>query len=564
MLKSTRILSCAMILSSLYLISCDEEYDLTKDINTDITIGNQFRIPAGHSDTIYLSRIIDESETLTENNGIYEVTSTGNTNTQIDPLDEVQIHNFTPVLENININIPSSGTVPDGTKVEAGKVSSTGNYDVYEELPKEVEYLYCADFKGGKASTYLRLTLGNIPGGVQNVTLSNFTMTFPDFMRLENGSNLFGPGDIVLDAANPVAQYEINVQLLEIPRDQQGRYIVTESTGTKYLRITDALEITADASLTLGGSLAANSVEVQFEYFMTEETANLNQIAGVFNTTANITSEISIDDIPDFLRSENTSLEPQEIYLYLDLDNPVNITGDINLDMKSINETQANSASVDVTVQPAAMNKILISNFNASAGEYTTVVEPDLTNLFRFVPDKIEINSNDLTLTSRDNSQMMALGQRYDISADYRAVVPFKFNNLNIEYTDTIDNLLSDLEDVADKTDRLIVKATGVTNIPTDMVTAVKLYDIYGDELYGINVNVDKFKFKAAAGGQESINELELELTEMEGSDDLERLEKIVYTVTATSMSNVTLRPKQYLLVKNIFIEIPNGINLSL
>ena len=46
MLKSTRILSCAMILSSLYLISCDEEYDLTKDINTDITIGNQFRIPA--------------------------------------------------------------------------------------------------------------------------------------------------------------------------------------------------------------------------------------------------------------------------------------------------------------------------------------------------------------------------------------------------------------------------------------------------------------------------------------------------------------------------------------
>ena len=564
MLKSTRILSCAMILSSLYLISCDEEYDLTKDINTDITIGNQFRIPAGHSDTIYLSRIIDESETLTENNGIYEVTSTSNTDTHVDPFDEVSIHNFTPVLENININIPSSGTVPDGTKVEAGKVSSTGNYDVYEELPKEVEYLYCADFKGGKASTYLRLTLGNIPGGVQNVTLSNFTMTFPDFMRLENGSNLFSPGDIVLDAANPVVQYEIDVQLLEIPRDQQGRYIVTESTGTKYLRITDALEITADASLTLGGSLAANSVEVQFEYFMTEETANLNQIAGVFNTTANITSEISIDDIPDFLRSENTSLEPQEIYLYLDLDNPVNITGDINLDMKSINETQANSASVDVTVQPAAMNKILISNFNASAGEYTTVVEPDLTNLFRFVPDKIEINSNDLTLTSRDNSQMMALGQRYDISADYRAVVPFKFNNLNIEYTDTIDNLLSDLEDVADKTDRLIVKATGVTNIPTDMVTAVKLYDIYGDELHGINVNVDKFKFKAAAGGQESTNELELELTEMEGSDDLERLEKIVYTVTATSMSNVTLRPKQYLLVKNIFIEIPNGINLSL
>lgn len=564
MLKSTRILSCAMILSSLYLISCDEEYDLTKDINTDITIGNQFRIPAGHSDTIYLSRIIDESETLTENNGIYEVTSTGNTNTQIDPLDEVQIHNFTPVLENIHIDLPANATFPEGTRFDAGEVTSIGNYDIYEELPKEVEQLYRADFKNEKINTTLRLSISSTPAGVEAVTLSNLAMTFPDFIRLTNGTNSFHADEVVLNAATPAVQYNVDVELLEIPRSQQDRYIVTESDGRKYLRITDAVEVSATASMTLGGTVQDNAIEVHFEYFMNEETADLNRVAGVFNTSANISSDIAINDIPDFLRSGNTSIEPQEIYLYLDLDNPVNISGDFSLSMESTNATQSGFASVSITAQPATMNNILISNFNASEPGYTTVVEPDLVNLFRFVPDNVRIESDDLSLLSKDNSQMIELGRQYDISADYRAVVPFKFNNINIEYTDSIDELLSDLEDVADKTDRLIVKATGVTNIPTDMVTAVKLYDIYGDELYGINVNVDKFKFKAAAGGQESINELELELTEMEGSDDLERLEKIVYTVTATSMSNVTLRPKQYLLVKNIFIEIPNGINLSL
>lgn len=564
MLKSTRILSCAMILSSLYLISCDEEYDLTKDINTDITIGNQFRIPAGHSDTIYLSRIIDESETLTENNGIYEVTSTGNTNTQIDPLDEVQIHNFTPVLENIHIDLPANATFPEGTRFDAGEVTSIGNYDIYEELPKEVEQLYRADFKNEKINTTLRLSISSTPAGVEAVTLSNLAMTFPDFIRLTNGTNSFHADEVVLNAATPAVQYNVDVELLEIPRSQQDRYIVTESDGRKYLRITDAVEVSATASMTLGGTVQDNAIEVHFEYFMNEETADLNRVAGVFNTSANISSDIAINDIPDFLRSGNTSIEPQEIYLYLDLDNPVNISGDFSLSMESTNATQSGFASVSITAQPATMNNILISNFNASEPGYTTVVEPDLVNLFRFVPDNVRIESDDLSLLSKDNSQMIELGRQYDISADYRAVVPFKFNNLNIEYTDTIDNLLSDLEDVADKTDRLIVKATGVTNIPTDMVTAVKLYDIYGDELHGINVNVDKFKFKAAADGQESTNELELELTEMKGSDDLERLEKIVYTVTATSMSNVTLRPKQYLLVKNIFIEIPNGINLSL
>lgn len=564
MLKSTRILSCAMILSSLYLISCDEEYDLTKDINTDITIGNQFRIPAGHSDTIYLSRIIDESETLTENNGIYEVTSTGNTNTQIDPLDEVQIHNFTPVLENIHIDLPANATFPEGTRFDAGEVTSIGNYDIYEELPKEVEQLYRADFKNEKINTTLRLSISSTPAGVEAVTLSNLAMTFPDFIRLTNGTNSFHADEVVLNAATPAVQYNVDVELLEIPRSQQDRYIVTESDGRKYLRITDAVEVSATASMTLGGTVQDNAIEVHFEYFMNEETADLNRVAGVFNTSANISSDIAINDIPDFLRSGNTSIEPQEIYLYLDLDNPVNISGDFSLSMESTNATQSGFASVSITAQPATMNNILISNFNASEPGYTTVVEPDLVNLFRFVPDNVRIESDDLSLLSKDNSQMIELGRQYDISADYRAVVPFKFNNINIEYTDSIDELLSDLEDVADKTDRLIVKATGVTNIPTDMVTAVKLYDIYGEELNGIDVNVDKFRFKAAADGQESTNELELELTEKEGSDDLERLEKIVYTVTATSMSNVTLRPKQYLLVKNIFIEIPNGINLSL
>ncbi len=563
MLKSTRILSCAMILSSLYLISCDEEYDLTKDINTDITIGNQFRIPAGHSDTIYLSRIIDESETLTENNGIYEVTSTGNTNTQIDPLDEVQIHNFTPVLENIHIDLPANATFPEGTRFDAGEVTSIGNYDIYEELPKEVEQLYRADFKNEKINTTLRLSISSTPAGVEAVTLSNLAMTFPDFIRLTNGTNSFHADEVVLNAATPAVQYNVDVELLEIPRSQQDRYIVTESDGRKYLRITDAVEVSATASMTLGGTVQDNAIEVHFEYFMNEETADLNRVAGVFNTSANISSDIAINDIPDFLRSGNTSIEPQEIYLYLDLDNPVNISGDFSLSMESTNATQSGFASVSITAQPATMNNILISNFNASEPGYTTVVEPDLVNLFRFVPDNVRIESDDLSLLSKDNSQMIELGRQYDISADYRAVVPFKFNNINIEYTDSIDELLSDLEDVADKTDRLIVKATGVTNIPTDMVTAVKLYDIYGEELNGIDVNVDKFRFKAAADGQESTNELELELTEKEGSDDLERLEKIVYTVTATSMSNVTLRPKQYLLVKNIFVEIPDGINLS-
>ena len=199
-----------------------------------------------------------------------------------------------------------------------------------------------------------------------------------------------------------------------------------------------------------------------------------------------------------------------------------------------------------------------------SAQGYTTVVNPEIANLFAFVPERISIQSDNITLASENSSQFINLEQEYEVNADYRAVIPFRFNNLNIEYTDSITDLLSDLEDVADKTDKLVVKATGVSSIEADMVASVKLYDIMGNELTGIDVNLDNFMFSAATGGDESINDLEIVLTELEGSNDLERLEKIVYTVSAVASDNITLRPRQYLLIKDIFVEIPEGINLEL
>ena len=123
---------------------------------------------------------------------------------------------------------------------------------------------------------------------------------------------------------------------------------------------------------------------------------------------------------------------------------------------------------------------------------------------------------------------------------------------------------MSDLEDVADKTDKLVVRATGVSSIGADLVASVKLYDIMDNELKGIDVNLSKFMFSAASEGDVSINDLEIILTEIEGSDDLERLEKIVYTVSAVANDNMTLRPRQYLLIKDICVEIPEGINLEL
>lgn len=562
--NSTRILSYAMLAASLCFVSCDDAYDLSKDINSDIQIGQQFRVPVGHTDTIYVNRIIEESETLTQNNGIYEVTSNGSTDTKISPLDDVTVHNFTPALSNIDIQLPQIGAVASGSTIEIGAISTSGFYNIDEILPREVEALYSADFKGGNVITTLSMAVNPIPAGIDAITFRNLTMTFPDFVTLDNGSNSFSINEVTLNATSNTFTCDIPVASFSITPEQQDQYIFTRTDGRKYLVFTEAVTITADAAINISGNISQQEMEVEFEYYMTEETVELNGVAGIFNTDANVSSEIAINNIPDFLSTGNTSFTPEEVYLYLDLLNPANIPGSFDINLASIKGNKNSGCSVNINVQADAMNNILLSNFDAHVDGYTTTVEPSLVNLFQFVPERIEITSDDLTLASTNSSQKIELGVEYPVSAKYKAVVPFKFSNLNIEYRDSIDNLLEDLEDVADKTNRIIVRATGITDIPANLEASVALYDIAGNELTGIDTDVSKFKFTAAPDGQESTNELEITLTEHEGSNDLERLEKIVYTVFASSTDGITLRPHQFLYIKDIFVELPDGITLTL
>lgn len=65
------------------LVSCDNEFDLS-DINTDITVGGNIKIPIGETEQLTLSRIIDETDQLyVDKNGAYALTSDGNVQANI-------------------------------------------------------------------------------------------------------------------------------------------------------------------------------------------------------------------------------------------------------------------------------------------------------------------------------------------------------------------------------------------------------------------------------------------------------------------------------------------------
>ena len=544
----------------LCLVSCDSEYDLSKEINGNIQVGAQFRLPVGATDTIYVDRVIEESETLVDNNGIYEVVSSGDANATIGPLEGVSVNGITPALRHVYLSMPSVSVA--GGKYELGDIHSEGQYDINEQLPEEVTALYAVTFTDGIVPTVLNISISPFPEGVEEIALTNMVVSFPEFVKTSDGMSEFKQDYLALTAENPSAELEIGISALELSESDQSKYVVTGENGRKFLKIDDSMLVVSNCHILTNGDVAGGLLDLNFNY-STVSSVTASSISGIISTKANVGTEIDINGIPDFLRTGNTSFSPEEVDVYLDLTNPTDVPCMLSMDFMASDSKNYAEASVTFGVEPS-INHILISNTDVSKPGYTTVSNPDIANLFAFVPEKISIQSDNITLASENSSQAINLEQEYEVKADYRAVIPFRFNNLNIEYTDSITDLLSDLEDVADKTDKLVVRATGVSSIGADLVASVKLYDIMDNELKGIDVNLSKFMFSAASEGDESINDLEIILTEIEGSDDLERLEKIVYTVSAVANDNMTLRPRQYLLIKDICVEIPEGINLEL
>jgi hypothetical protein len=569
-MNRTTLLPLTLVFAILILASCDKDYDLSKDFNTDITLGSQFSAPVGKTDTVLLKRIIKPTNTVTTNEqGIYEVTTKGSTTSSIEAVNKVIVKSFTPIFDDIDVNIATATKKSKRIRnIEAnGTFESSGTYTIDEELPEEVKSLNYARFNGGKITTYFTISSPSLPSGIESITLKNVTLTYPEIFKTSNGTNVFKCDEVTFTRDRLSYTSTIDITSAEIPASLQSKYLVNKN-GRMHLVVDAKLTVAGSLTASIGGIVTDNSVRVSFKY-LTKEDVVIDRISGNFVTNANINSTVKLNDIPNFLNSNNTSLNPTDFNVDFHLLNPTGETLNSDISLTSIKNgaTIAGPVKVNLTATPEATNNYIISNKQQTVpAGYTNIVNPDLTTLLNKIPDSFIITSDKIALENSTASQNLDLGKAFTATADYTVTVPLSFNNLKIEYTDSVKGLLDDLKDVADKTNQVIVKGTGVTTIPAQLIAGVELFDINGNKLNGIDIDLSNFKFAPAVDGKESVNALQIILTEKDGSTDLERLEKIKYTIYANSLdlNNVVLKPTQYIVIKDIVATIPNGIDVTL
>lgn len=562
----------------LWTVSCvDNKYDLDKDIDMTINVGGEhLTIPAGSSDTAYLSKIIEveEGDILQPDAAtrVYHLTKRDDIDVDPTTVKEVTISSANTDLKQELVG-----------SCDGGSGSKTTELDVKNNLRAEAsdidEALIELGALGAKTPTSLTLAFeflntGNLTFG--SVTAKNLEIQLPDFLMFEKGEVEEGNKLILNNEELKNAQ-----KVLHVIGYQFGGKAGEGEIPDKNRTITINGLVTMQGQVVTSGINGSGSLTMTLDVTLEEMTAN--SVTGVIQPEIKAeTTNIELNDLPDFLKDEETRMDITNPVILLraenQLETPVEVDavltpmkGNAQIDGKEVKVGSGYGKTP--VVLASGKNVIALSRTGECTIEGVTsnVKVEDINDLLETIPDDIEV---DLQPVVRNEGYYTAeLGRAYEMPSSYEVDVPLSFEqNLNIVYNDSVQDLNKDLNDL----DKVILKKANVL-LTVDNAIPLKLQlkpenvlikDVYGNELTAVKKTIEEDKqyvTESTDGEKPVTSELVLNLTS-EDTAFLSKIDRICFKLTAVpgSATGVPLKDTQWLKVTSIKLSVPGGVNVDL
>lgn len=562
----------------LWTVSCvDNKYALDKDIDMTINVGGEhLTIPAGSSDTAYLSKIIEveEGDILQPDAATRVYHLTKRDDIDVDPTTVKEV-----TISSANTDLKQELVGSD----DGGSGSKTTELDVKNNLRAEAsdidEALIELGALGAKTPTSLTLAFeflntGNLTFG--SVTAKNLEIQLPDFLMFEKGEVEEGNKLILNNEELKNAQ-----KVLHVIGYQFGGKAGEGEIPDKNRTITINGLVTMQGQVVTSGINGSGSLTMTLDVTLEEMTAN--SVTGVIQPEIKAeTTNIELNDLPDFLKDEETRMDITNPVILLraenQLETPVEVDavltpmkGNAQIDGKEVKVGSGYGKTP--VVLASGKNVIALSRTGECTIEGVTsnVKVEDINDLLETIPDDIEV---DLQPVVRNEGYYTAeLGRAYEMPSSYEVDVPLSFEqNLNIVYNDSVQDLNKDLNDL----DKVILKKANVL-LTVDNAIPLKLQlkpenvlikDVYGNELTAVKKTIEEDKqyvTESTDGEKPVTSELVLNLTS-EDTAFLSKIDRICFKLTAVpgSATGVPLKDTQWLKVTSIKLSVPGGVNVDL
>ena len=570
----------------LWMVSCvDNKYDLDKDIDMTINVGGEYlTIPAGSTDTTFLSKIIEveEGDILQPDatTRVYHLTKKDDINVEPTTVKEVTVGATTTDLESIEI-VNNTGVSFSEPEVSAD-ITTSGDFEAtandIDEALKELGSLRA------KTPVDLNLTIDfNISGGnltFNQVKANKLKLVFPDYIVFKEEEGI-QDNELILDE-----------EVLSVNGSSYTRTLKVE--GYKFSDAAGSgMKPNAEGSLTIEGNISMEGDVVTSGISGTGalalvpkvvlEEMNINSVTGVIQPNIEAeTTKIELNDLPDFLKDEDTRLDITNPVILLKADNPLET--DVEIDaVLTPKKNNVNIEGHEVKIGTGyGQNKVaLIPGTNIIAlsrtgdcsieGVTENIKVEDINNLLETIPDDIDVNLQ--PIVRNENYYNAELGKEYDLPASYEVDVPLSFEQgLNIVYNDSVQDLnkdLNDLDKVSLKNAKIMLSVDNAIPLKLQLKAEnVQIKDVYGNELTAVKKTMEEDKqyvTESTDGEKPATSELVLSLT----SDDtafLSKIDRICFKITAVpgSATGVPLKDTQWLKVTSVKLSVPGGVNVDL
>ena len=570
----------------LWTVSCvDNKYDLDKDIDMTINVGGEYlTIPAGSTDTTFLSKIIEveEGDILQPDatTRVYHLTKKDDINVEPTTVKEVTVGATTTELESIEI-VNNTGVSFSEPEVSAD-ITTSGDFEAtandIDEALKELGSLRA------KTPVDLNLTIDfNISGGnltFNQVKANKLKLVFPDYIVFKEDEGI-QDNELILDE-----------EVLSVNGSSYTRTLKVE--GYKFSDAAGSgMKLNAEGSLTIEGNISMEGDVVTSGISGTGtlvlvpkavlEEMTVNSVTGVIQPKIEAeTTKIELNDLPDFLKDEDTRLDITNPVILLKADNPLET--DVEIDaVLTPKKNNVNIEGHEVKIGTGyGQNKVaLIPGTNIIAlsrtgkcsieGVTENIKVEDINNLLETIPDDIDVNLQ--PIVRNENYYNAELGKEYDLPASYEVDVPLSFEQgLNIVYNDSVQDLnkdLNDLDKVSLKNAKIMLSVDNAIPLKLQLKAEnVQIKDVYGNELTAVKKTMEEDKqyvTESTDGEKPATSELVLSLT----SDDtafLSKIDRICFKITAVpgSATGVPLKDTQWLKVTSVKLSVPGGVNVDL
>lgn len=579
-MKITKFVTSSLLAGLLSsLISCiDAKYDLEKDIDLEITVGGNLSLPIGKTDTIRLSRMIDEGDVLHVIDGRYVITQEDSISESIDAIEPVIIDDFSPEFDPyVRSFVASTEELPyipglEMPQIEVvfeANINTTEQFNVNTELPaevKDVKSVKITDYNHQTLQTELSIDISGMPDFLPRLYLAGVELELPEVLDfgvvesgeiVRDGSSIFISKVIELNQGSGHIGIPVTVYGLINPNIENGSVILTDDIVLRGKVYADKQTIGIE-------DLENTTVSVQPNLKLSTPQIRIAGVAGTIVPNVDINTSVSLSDLPDFLKEEGTSLEVKDLSLNLQVQNPIEAPIFTRFEIKPLDK---NGQVVDNNVVTLAL-KIAggqKSSFNINRNS-PEILSGSLTALLNTIPDQIDLKVTEVKVESETDDQTITLGKEdYTIDIDYDINVPLEFDNLRIFYNDTIDNLSEDLGDISDKVKHLELNVVVDNAIPLGLNLSITPRDEAGELLTGLSLP-ENIEIKAAPNSDGAIQSTGVSLTIKEESENaLQMLDKLELKIEGRNQesNDITLRPDQFIVV-HLSARLPEGAQLDL